>query len=1126
MALTLETPQNPSQYSKEPAPSEPTATNQQPRRLNGVRFELDAPTKESEAVRRRTGSAPPFTGSHSSRLANARSAHRIRLCYQDEAYRLRTEARTKCLIADASSTNCSSNSALLAKKALRYRKVYDRVAGVDVNDPNVDVFKLLGVDWRQREATAQPPPDLLIGTRMRTRKAVTTAETLRTKILCARQLERQTRSHHFETTIRQKLGENAAQRQRSWSEGVIPPRRRARQADETGPLSPDAELEKRVNLLTTFFHEMAVHHLTGDELNGSAIEAAEDAAEERLLKHFGDIFEGDVVLHNALDEEKWSTEAGKAARRRKSTATKLPKTMASATQHDAEDKRLTFEDYENTARYIEQLMRDVEDHETLQQSQKDVAEVEREREVMAQLVASWEYTQHRIARPTTRQRLTEVEQKRRGEWMQSHYVQLPGAVASARRGDTPLRPAFIPPKQSFLLEEQSLPSSAIWEVPGPLNNQPVSLSSGALAAVGLVNPRNVETPSAEEGGLRPGLGRTFQPQRPAQRPSTAVKAPLSADRPGSSTALRSAALSRARVRRIRSARPYPSNNSAEHTSTTHRGHSAPPPMHLRQVIAEAQASPKVREGVCHVPEAFLALAFEPSSQESDESSEENDASPSPEAAGAGIYKPAEVLEADSAIPVIADEVLALANPREALRFRLSVQELVALASKVQDATADERERAEAAVEQASVHFTLPSRPGEWSLQLTSRYDPRKLEESFWRLLQQDFPYFLNGERRQDELTGAFWLRPRKIGAVDQLGQLIAVETLQDPSISQEETLESTSAAFVPTRPVNQLIAVKCSLLVDGTLVIGVDVDHCLLDATGLFLFMRQWGLHYRCLASSTHSGITHDRSQLIQSNDDQHHMPCVSTLLHPEYKCVARLPMQQPPPASNSSSKVATTQRIFHFSPMDLRLLKKFAARGEAAPSFSTLDCVTAFLAWLITRSRGHNQPVQVSTAVNVRRLMKPPLPEKFTGNAVFPALSTHPSPVFQERHSRPSASVLREMGQRIRQSIAKFNDVYIRDAIALLAMHPDPRTLEAATRFAFGPDLLFSSWRGLGAEDVSFGAKSVYVGPPTLPLCDGVVIFLEGTRGLDALVFLEDGAMRKLGELWEAGAISGWEVA
>ncbi|EGZ12636.1 hypothetical protein PHYSODRAFT_391310, partial [Phytophthora sojae] len=76
-----------------------------------------------------------------------RAAHRVRLCYRDEAYRQRTEARTKCLIADATSPTSSSTSVLLAKKALKYRKVYDRMTGVDVNDPNFNVFEFLGVDW-------------------------------------------------------------------------------------------------------------------------------------------------------------------------------------------------------------------------------------------------------------------------------------------------------------------------------------------------------------------------------------------------------------------------------------------------------------------------------------------------------------------------------------------------------------------------------------------------------------------------------------------------------------------------------------------------------------------------------------------------------------------------------------------------------------------------------------------------------------------------------------------------------------------------------------------------------------------------------------------------------------------
>ncbi|KAI9988322.1 hypothetical protein PInf_021721 [Phytophthora infestans] len=61
----------------------------------------------------------------------------------------RTPKWATSLIADASSSTSSSTSALLAKKALKYRKVYDRMTAVDVKDPNFDVFEFLGVDWHK-----------------------------------------------------------------------------------------------------------------------------------------------------------------------------------------------------------------------------------------------------------------------------------------------------------------------------------------------------------------------------------------------------------------------------------------------------------------------------------------------------------------------------------------------------------------------------------------------------------------------------------------------------------------------------------------------------------------------------------------------------------------------------------------------------------------------------------------------------------------------------------------------------------------------------------------------------------------------------------------------------------------
>lgn len=79
------------------------------------------------------------------------SPRRIRICYQDEALRVRSQDNAKRLIASAVSadSNSSSTSALLAKRALKYRKVLDRMTGVDVNDPSFDVSKFLGVDWQK-----------------------------------------------------------------------------------------------------------------------------------------------------------------------------------------------------------------------------------------------------------------------------------------------------------------------------------------------------------------------------------------------------------------------------------------------------------------------------------------------------------------------------------------------------------------------------------------------------------------------------------------------------------------------------------------------------------------------------------------------------------------------------------------------------------------------------------------------------------------------------------------------------------------------------------------------------------------------------------------------------------------
>ncbi|GMF29287.1 unnamed protein product [Phytophthora lilii] len=441
---------------------------------------------------------------------------------------------------------------------------------------------------RQLEKTSEAPPDFVIGTRVTTTKPVTTAESLRTKVLYSREDERRER-FLLQAAIRDKLTESKP-RQRNANHALVP---EVVNKSVENPPSQNSELEKRVNLLTTFFHEMAVHQPKLEELHSSAVEAAEAAAEEQLITRFGDIFDRDVDLQNALDEEKWSTDAAKVIRRRDSISTSLPKTMLAEDilgTRDQIDEGVctpwTFEDYANTAQYIEQLLIDVETNTARQQELQDLEDAERKDAVMTQLIASWQYTQHRVNKTATRRRLNEIEQKRKNHWMQSQHVQVYGAVTSAKRADKPERPALVLPKQRFIVEEQSLPSNAIWEVPCQKNDQNAVLLSGPIAAAGLVSPSRLLSPCSPKSPLK------LLPQRPPQRPKTVA----TTERPSNIVALQSAAISRARVRRIRSATPTSQGNHTPTQSCARRN----------SAVLESKGSEQTEQKVVHSQQASVS----------------------------------------------------------------------------------------------------------------------------------------------------------------------------------------------------------------------------------------------------------------------------------------------------------------------------------------------------------------------------------------------------------------------------------------------------------------------------------------------------------------------------------------
>jgi hypothetical protein len=461
-----------------------------------------------------------------------------------------------------------------------------------------------------------------------------------------------------------------------------------------------------VDLLTTFFHEMAVHQPRLDELRGSEAEVAEAAAEEQLLQRFGDIFDRDEDLQNALDEEKWSTDAAKVTRRRASISTNLPKTTT-AGGLEGDSTPWTFEDYENTAQYIEQLMVDVATNATQQTKLEDVAAAERKKAVLTQLVASWQYTQHRVSKAATSKKLNEIEQKRRGQWMRSQHVQVYGAVASARRGDKPERPALILPKQRFLVQEHALPSTVVWEVPGSPTSQTATLASGPIAAAGLASPERSILPRVEDNNSQSPSKR--KPQRPPQRPATVT----SAERPRNTIAIRSAAIARARVRRIRSA-----HSTSPGDSSARRLHS---PKDLESEEGPPSAMPSAADTACSAEVGSdpdhdtlgASILLESSARKDDEipaSADELRAASStveaPETPAAPPEKPA----TKSAGRIRRRRKRRRAQSLSDARFRRRVLELSSISAQLQAADEEERERDRHGVDElSSAAFLLARR---------------------------------------------------------------------------------------------------------------------------------------------------------------------------------------------------------------------------------------------------------------------------------------------------------------------------------------------------------------------------------------------------------------------------------
>ncbi|DAZ98500.1 TPA: hypothetical protein N0F65_004937 [Lagenidium giganteum] len=81
-------------------------------------------------------------------LCERRPRPRVRIYYEDEDMRARYNANaTRVLALVQQDPTATTSHAQMALKVLKYRKMAERAAGIDLQDPTFDVAQFFGIEW-------------------------------------------------------------------------------------------------------------------------------------------------------------------------------------------------------------------------------------------------------------------------------------------------------------------------------------------------------------------------------------------------------------------------------------------------------------------------------------------------------------------------------------------------------------------------------------------------------------------------------------------------------------------------------------------------------------------------------------------------------------------------------------------------------------------------------------------------------------------------------------------------------------------------------------------------------------------------------------------------------------------
>ncbi|KAG0616015.1 hypothetical protein M758_5G083900 [Ceratodon purpureus] len=275
------------------------------------------------------------------------------------------------------------------------------------------------------------------------------------------------------------------------------------------------------------------------------------------------------------------------------------------------------------------------------------------------------------------------------------------------------------------------------------------------------------------------------------------------------------------------------------------------------------------------------------------------------------------------------------------------------------------------------------------------------------------------------------------------------------------------------------------------------INHACTDGLSVNQFLTSWSEVARGLEMS--NPPFHDRTLLK-----------VQTSPNPDFnpkELRSLVSVQQVTPNGDLTSWPA--ERMFLFTPEQLKRVKKLAVGAGEHGTFTTFEAINAHVWRSVTKARNlpANTPSKFLTTLDMRKRLKPNLPEGYFGNAIcFVSASSTSHDIVQNALSY-SANVIRE-------AIHGFSESYYRNFLAFAQSHPHPLVMNVNWAESAGHDVSVSSWARMGFMNLDFGSGNpVFCGPGNNPF-EGSIFMLPTDKGdgfLNIFVSLKPQHMKNL---------------